>query len=81
MMIIQDGNLVKLSVGDIIEVKDGLAIITNLRIDSASYSNYPHIRNHIKYASSFRGYEAREYEVRRLCKESEMLEKYPELLI
>lgn len=81
MMIYQDGNLVKLGEDDIIETKDGLAIITSLGIDSASYTNYPTIKNHIKYASSFRGYETREYKVRRLCHKSKMLEKYPEKLI
>ena len=81
MMILQDGNLVKLNIGDIIEVTDGLAIITSLGVDTASYPNYPPIENYIKYASSFRGYETREYKVRRLCTEEEIYDKYPEKLI
>ena len=81
MMIMQDGNLTKLSVGDIIETKHGLAIIISMGIDVVRYSNYPPIENYIKYASSFQSYDAREYKVRRICKESEMYEKYPELLI
>lgn len=81
MMIMQDGNLVKLNIGDIIETKDGIAIITSLGTNSASYSNYPPIENYIKYASSFQGYETREYKVRRLCNESEIYDKYPEKMI
>ena len=81
MMIIQDGNLTKLSVGDIVETKHGLAIITSLGIDNAHYSNYPPIENYIKYASSFQSYEAREYKIRRLCKENELYDKFPEKMI
>ncbi len=81
MIISQNGEMVKLEIDDIIEVKDGLAIIQRFSNEYAYYMNYPLIEDYIKYASSFTYYDAQRDNITKLCHVSELVEKYPEKLI